>query len=133
VRRLTACLGPRPQGSARCPTGALVPATGAARCDACCRAAAAELAQPRPRDHADRAEGDALLRAWRAAHGSICPGCPPSGWEPHAVNEQANPLTVDHNPSLALAGLPSPGSATVAYPGKRVMCRAGNSSLGAHL
>lgn len=132
--RLTACLGPRPGGSERCPTGAVVPASGGSRCPSCRSQAALQLAPRRPRDPADRAENEALLAAWRQAYGSICPGCPVTGWEPHAVDEQANPLTVDHNPALSLAGLPFPGlPARQGITGKRVMCRSGNSALGVHL
>lgn len=125
---MRACLGPT--ALERCPAGILLPDRAAfSRCGSC-QAVWQQTAPPRrPRDSQDRAENTAILQAWREANGPVCPGCPGSGWQPHPVDEARNPLTVDHT------GIPAAGNgelARTAQP-KRVMCRAGNSALGAHL
>jgi hypothetical protein len=57
-------------------------------------------------------------------HGYVCPGCPLSDSLPHPADPDRNPLTADH---LIPVGPPHFGPEDGPL---RVMCRAGNSSLG---
>lgn len=74
--------------------------------------------QRRPRiSHAEEARRAATVTAWRAQHGSVCPG-----WQrpAHPVDERVNPLTADHEVAVGAGGTED-GPLTV-------LCRACNGA-----
>ena len=61
----------------------------------------------------------ALIDAWTASHGYICPG--DERHRPHRANPRTNPLTVDHIKPRSLGGTEEPSNL-------RVLCRKANSA-----
>jgi hypothetical protein len=73
---------------------------------------------------AERTRRAAVVANHVQNHGYVCPGCPLSDSTPHIADPDTNPLTADH---LIPVGPPHFGPEDGPL---RVMCRAGNSSLG---
>jgi hypothetical protein len=120
------CAGPAPRTP--CPTRALVPArrdSGPACCPPCQRARhrAKDARRPQRHTYAETQRRARTVAEHVARYGQVCPGCPPSGWRPHPADPQRNPLTADH--------LHPPGAGYPEHGPLRVMCRKGNSTLGA--
>jgi hypothetical protein len=121
------CAGPAP--GRPCPTRKLVPRRGGPYCPACqqtrqrARQHVKDARRPHLHDPAETRRRARTVAEHVRRYGQLCPGCPPSGWQPHPVDPQRNPLTADH--------LYPPGAGHPEHGPLRVMCRKGNSTLGA--
>jgi hypothetical protein len=121
------CAGPTPGRS--CPTRQLVTARPGAKQPACCfgcqreRQRAKDARRPLRRTGAEQQRRRAAVAEHVAVHGYVCPGCPPYGNHPHFADPVTNPLTAEHVIAVG-AGGPEDGPL-------RVLCRSGNSALGA--